>query len=80
MSVTVTLADGSTDQHTDGTEDSFSYWITAAGQLTVYRCTDRHQHGPEDHPEVTEAMYSPTGWMRVTGRQRDQEPPTPARY
>ena len=47
MSVTVTLADGSTDQHTDGPEHSFSYWITAAGHLTVYRCPDHHQHGPD---------------------------------
>jgi len=80
MSVTVILADGSTDQHADGTEGSFSYWITAAGHLTVYRCPDQHRHGPEEHPEITEAVYSPTGWLKVTGRQRDQEPPTPAPY
>jgi hypothetical protein len=84
MSVTVTLADGSTDQHTDttidGAEHRFSYWITAAGHLTVYRCPDHHQHGPDEHPETTEAVYSPTGWLKVTGRQRDQEPPTPAPY
>ena len=80
MSVSVTLADGSTDQHTDSTGHCFMYWITAAGHLTVYRCADRHQHGLEEHPETIEAIYSTTGWLKVTGRQRDQEPPAPGRY
>ena len=84
MSVTVTVADGSTDEHTDTTIDGidrcFEYWITAAGHLIVYRCPDHSQHGSEDHPVTIEAIYSPSGWFKVTGRQRDQEPPTPARY
>ena len=86
MSVTVTVADGSTDEHTDttttigGIDRCSEYWITAAGHLTVYRCPDHSQHGSEDHPATIEAIYSPTGWFKVTGRQRDQEPPTPARY
>jgi hypothetical protein len=78
MSVTLILADGSTDQYTDHAppdtiDGEHSYWITAAGHLTVYR---RHPRtGPDDHPETIEAIYSPTGWLKVTGQQRDEEPP-----
>jgi hypothetical protein len=82
MSVTVVLADGSTDQYADEAPDTtrgeHSYWITAAGHLTVYL---RHLHtGHDDHPETIEAIYSPTGWLKVTGRQRDGEPPEWAAY
>ena len=83
MSVTVVLADGSTDQYADEappdtTRGEHSYWITAAGHLTVYLC---HPHtGHDEHPETIEAIYSPTGWLKVTGQQRDGEPPEWAAY
>lgn len=31
--------------------------------------------GSGDQPETIEAIYSPTGWLKVTGQQRDEEPP-----
>ena len=83
MSVTVILADGSTDQYGDQTppepsEGGHSRWITAAGHLTIYQ---RHPRtGNDDHPETIEAIYSPTGWLKVTGQQRDEEPPEWAAY
>ena len=83
MSVFVILADGSTDQYADhappeATDGEHSYWITAAGHLTVFL---RHPRtGPDDQPETIEAIYSPTGWLKVTGQQRDEEPPGWAEY
>jgi len=74
----VVLADGSTDQYSDQappdpSEGGHSYWITAAGHLTIYQ---RHPRtGNDDHPETIEAIYSPTGWLKVTGQQRAEEPP-----
>jgi hypothetical protein len=83
LSVTVTLADGTTDQYTDHTpgdtdHGEHSYWIAAAGDLTVYAC---HPHtGHDELSETMEAIYSPTGWLKVAGRHRDDEPPTRAAY
>jgi hypothetical protein len=83
VSVTVILADGSTDRYTDHapadtSTGEHSYWITAAGHLTVYL---RHPHTGHDEPaETIEAIYSPIGWLKVTGQQRDEEPPEWAAY
>ena len=74
MSVWVLLADGSIDEYTDHDESDghrvgYAYRITATGHLAVHQ---HRRHDRHESAETIQAIYSPTGWQKVTGRDNDQ--------